>query len=116
MTPNYISAYFERIRNNHEKLLALSRQLTDAGCHVFTPSSGVQDNASCLVSYLVVQKDGKSAYVGFSEVPYSWYIGHKEFGLCGENGYDLPFTYLDVISLLTVSPNIKIGSHYVGLL
>lgn len=94
-----LEARIVRFKNSREKLLGLAKELKEKhGCKVYASSDLVEGGT---LLFFEVRKDDHSTMVGFSEVPYHWYIGNsvngKKYRLQGEYGFDLPFGVNDVI-------------------
>ena len=63
----YFDSYFKRMSLVHTELNELGKSLKQLGCEVFVPKNG-------LIKFIKVFKDDKHLIVGFSEVPYHWYL------------------------------------------
>ena len=108
-----MSAYFQRVKNNHDKLVALAEDLKKSGCKVYAVNYRLKEGE--LIDYIHVRRDNMAVNVGFAEVPYRWYIDNPYSGVVrgipiGETGYDMPFTVEDVLAEL--KPAKKLDSMY----
>ena len=108
-----MSAYFKRVKNNHDKLVALAEDLKKSGCKVYAVNYRLKEGE--LIDYIHVRRDNMAVNVGFAEVPYRWYIDNPYSGVVrgipiGETGYDMPFTVEDVLTEL--KPAKKLDSMY----
>jgi hypothetical protein len=64
---NFLESYGRRIREVDSTLKEVSQDLIKDGYRVFTHKHG-------LVKFIKIFKDDKEVTLGFSEVPYSWYL------------------------------------------
>lgn len=102
MGNNYLESYGQRMKNNHITLMQVADMLKLKGCKVY--SSEFRDSKrDSYRKYLLVVKDNKKTYVGFSEVPYRWWLDSEcsnrknTRGLVGEKGYGFPYTIEEIL-------------------
>lgn len=103
---SFMSDYMTRMENNQSKLLEVSEKLKALGCKTYSVNYPELYGRKELIDYIVVEKEGKRAYVGFEEVPYRWYISSdgnshtNTRGLTGKCGYDFPFTVEEILNVM----------------
>lgn len=113
-----MSTYYKRVKNNHDKLIAFAEDLKKAGCKVYATNYRLKEGE--LIGYIHVRRGNMAVNVGFTEVPYRWYIDSPYSGkvvyvgtYAGGSrnlGYDFPFTVEDVLGNLKESN--KLDSMY----
>lgn len=105
---SYMECYRERIENNHNELIKLAEILRDQhGCKCFRHHATIQG----LVTYILIEKDGKKTYAGFAEVPYRWFIDPECRTTIGvaqtrwddeSRGFKFPFTVEEVLKSMRI--------------
>jgi hypothetical protein len=103
---DYFTAYRNRLKNNHETFVNVSNQLKENGCEVYAPKDG-------FINFIKVIKDGKHVILGFTEVPYRWYLsvstepkpkGGSGYTIKEIHGTENPFTIEDIMSSMRDNP------------
>lgn len=64
---DYLKAYGERMKRNHDELMEMALELKERGCTVFASKNGY-------ISFIKIFKNGYHVTYGFQEIPYSWYL------------------------------------------
>ena len=110
-----MSAYYKRVKNNHDKLIAFAEDLKKAGCKVYATNYRLKEGE--LIDYIHIRRGNTAVNVGFAEVPYRWYIDSGQVVYVGTYaggsrnlGYEFPFTVEDVLQNLKESN--KLDSMY----
>lgn len=114
MGNNYFESHRQRMKNNHITLMKVADMLKLKGCKVY--SSEFRDSErDSYRRYLLVVKDRKKTYVGFSEVPYRWWLDSEcsnlknTRGLVGEKGYGFPYTIQEILDSMRTIQISEIG-------
>lgn len=105
----YFDAYKQTRWSVDLKLTMLAEQLKMLGCTVYAPKKG-------LINFIKVFKDDRHIIVGFSEVPYSWYlqyclkpsIEHGSGKTMHTKSFDSSlYNVDDVINSMQINPQVK---------
>ena len=112
----HLDAYYKRITYVNNALVNLGNSFKEKGFTVLVPKNGI-------IKFIYITKDDKHCFVGWTEVPYRWYVNiswepsaERGSGTTVKEKYNTPtfeeptcpFTEEEIISYLAPNPRRKV--------